>query len=224
MTRRQIHLLGHLAAAWLVSNVPIIRAPFEWYESYFHELGHATFTLLTGGRVERLELHLLGSGAVLSSGGWPFLISLAGYASTFLFGGLLYLAAASNADKVSPRWAAALGLLIAATVIRWASWIDLPTLGIGAVMSVILIALWRWNSKALTHTVLKFIGAYVFVAGLYSPTFLLFGFGGHSDARNLSAVTGVPQIVWIALWLAMGAYGLRLLWKVEGRGRYPAAP
>ena len=58
--------------------------PFRILVVFFHEMGHALMTVITGGRVAELGLNHMEGGHTLSMGGNRFLILNAGYLGSLL--------------------------------------------------------------------------------------------------------------------------------------------
>jgi len=71
----------------------IIIYPFSILSTIFHEAGHALACLLTGGRMEQIQIAMDESGATRFRGGWLCFILPAGYVGSTLSGALLVFAA-----------------------------------------------------------------------------------------------------------------------------------
>lgn len=211
-------LVGTVLAAFAVSRVPLLHVPFEWFETYFHEISHGVAALLTGGEVRRLELRFDGSGTLWHAGSWfPPLVAFAGYAGAFGFGSILYLAASASAPQSAGRWGLGLAGAVALSVALWVR--DLESLVVSAVLIAAFLSLWKLGGNRLTQWLLQFVGVYVVVSAFYSPTWLLWSDGGHSDASTLRQATGLPEIVWIVAWLAVGVFVVRWAARAATRGR-----
>lgn len=211
-------LAATAAAAFAVSRIPFVRTPFRWYETYFHEISHGLAAVATGGDVVRLELRLDGSGTLWHAGSWlPAAVSFAGYAGAFVFGALLYLAAATS----SPRYAGRIGLGMGASVaLSAALWVrDLQSLAVAAVLAASFLGLWKLGGNRVTNWLIRFVGAYVVIGAFYSPAWLLWSDGGHNDASALRQSTAVPEAVWVAAWLLSGLLVVRWAARVAVRVR-----
>ena len=58
---------------------------------------------------------------------------------------------------------------------------------------------------------LKFIGIYILIDAVTAPFALVDG--RHvGDGANLSDLTGIPEIVWVFIWLLVGLAGILYLW------------
>lgn len=216
--RAALTLVATVAAAFLASRVPLLHVPFEWFETYFHEMSHGIAAVLTGGEIRRLELRFDGSGTLWHAGSWlPPVVSFAGYAGSFFFGAILYLAASATAPQSAGRWGLGLAVAVGASAALWVR--DLQTLVVCAVLMAAFLGLWKLGGNRLTQWLLQFIGVYVVVAAFYSPTWLLWDGSGHSDAAALRRATGLPEVVWIVAWLVVGAAVVR--WAVRSATRQP---
>ena len=64
--------------------------PIMLLVTFFHELGHALFNILSGGTVHAMVIHMDGSGETLTSGGSEALTIMGGFIGSALFGNLLF--------------------------------------------------------------------------------------------------------------------------------------
>lgn len=212
--RRRARFLSLSAAALLLSFVPWIHLPFEWFETLLHETSHALVAWLTGGQVARIDLHLTGAGETWSAGGWRFGVSLAGYVGA-VFGGLgLYrLAAAAGTRFIRPL----IGLLVVLGVVETAGWLAL-NLNTWFVMATLLglLGLLLWSpAQRWSQGMLEFIGLYVMVSAVRSPLYLVVGHPLTSDAMTLQQITWVPAIAWALAWMALSLVAWLRLYRRE---------
>lgn len=213
----RLSLVALCGAALVLSAIPYVHVPFTWFETLFHENSHALVAALTGGHVDRIALHMDGSGVTWSAGGWRPLVSFAGYAGAILWGAGLYALASGVSDRTARATvivALCVGVLESMTWLAFspASWF------IMAILLIIMAALlWRPVAKIARH-ILRFIGIYVLLSGIRSPTWILAGAGnGSSDADTLKHMLWIPVTVWVGLWVAMGATALFLLYRRAAR-------
>ncbi len=68
----QYRLIILLIVAVVVSRLPIISIPFNWLESYFHELSHGLAAIVSGGSIIKIELFTNGAGLCTTLGGIVF--------------------------------------------------------------------------------------------------------------------------------------------------------
>jgi hypothetical protein len=201
-----------LVGAFVLYNIPYLRAPFMWFETYCHEMSHGLAALLTGGRIENLILRLNGSGLLWHSGSaFRPLVSFAGYSGAIGIGVVMTL----GATRMDGRTAK--GVVLAAAVIVFLSglvfhggnagfgpWV--VTAGITTFMAACLLALYRWGTYRLAGGLMQFIGLYVLISGIRAPFFQLGA--PQSDAADLAEQTFIPAFVWVGAWALLGLLGL----------------
>ncbi len=83
---KKYHFFILFVAAIIIKQLPLVSIPFNWLESYFHEISHGLAAILTGGKVLRIQLFANGAGLCTTQGGISFVISFAGYAGATLWG------------------------------------------------------------------------------------------------------------------------------------------
>lgn len=203
----------------LLSLLRLVDIPFKWFETFAHEASHGLAALLSGGSIEKMELQFVGSGTCWTRGGIAWMVSFAGYAGASLWGAMLYL----SAEAARPKHAQVLaGVLLASIVLTALFWIrDLESLVIIAAMSAILVLALRFGRNKSIKYLVEFIGIYILIASIESPTFL---FDGHhqGDGASLANQTGIPEFVWILLWEVI-AIGL-LFWLLRKTLRQRTRP
>lgn len=200
--RRRACFLLLSTAALLLSFVPWVHLPLEWFETLLHETSHALVATVTGGQVDRIDLHLTGAGETWSAGGWTFGVALAGYLGATLGGAGLYLLASASGTRLIRPVIVTLVLLGLAETAFWLSanlntWLVMATL-----LGLLGLLLWP-RAQAWSQTALKFIGLYVMVAAVRSPLYLVLGHPTTSDAITLQHLTWIPAIVWALAWMGV---------------------
>lgn len=187
--------------------------PLRLLVVFFHELSHGLMALLTGGRIQRIELVALEGGRCLTVGGVAPLVLSAGYVGSLLWGGvILLLAVRTTRDKTVSMVLGAIMLLVALLWVR-----PLLSFGFGfALLTGLALILVGWKlSEDVNDFLLKLIGL---TSILYVPLDVISDTLARphlpSDARLLAEMTHVPSIFWGLLWLtiscAAGAYFLVL--------------
>ncbi len=187
-----------MVAAVVISYLPFVNWPFMWVQTFFHEISHGVAALITGGGIDRIELHLRGSGVCYTRGGVRFVVAIAGYAGAALSGMLFYLSVTGLGQRNVRFFSALFGGLALVTLALWGR--DLMTILILIVISALcfipLINNWR---PEVMRLFMQFVGCYILLDALKSPLYLI-------DARNigdgatLAKMTYIPEIVWIGLW------------------------
>jgi hypothetical protein len=196
--------------------------PLRLLVVFFHELSHGVMALLTGGRIQQIELVPLEGGRCVCAGGIPALVTSAGYVGSLLWGGaILLIAVRTNRDKAVAIVLGALMILVALLWVR-----PLISFGFGfSLLTGAALILVGWKlSEDVNDFLLKLIGL---TSILYVPLDIISDTLARphlpSDARLLAELTHVPSIYWGLLWLtiacASGAYFLVLAARTPDRPR-----
>ncbi|WP_405054124.1 M50 family metallopeptidase [Thalassotalea nanhaiensis] len=198
-----------MVVAFVLKETPYIGIPFNWLESYFHELSHGLAALVTGGRILQIELFPNGAGLCTTQGGIAFIIAFSGYAGAVGWGVLIYRIAEFK-SSISRYFSLFIVFVLALSCILWVR--DLLTL----VIILILIATFALSIK-ISHfnflpVILKLFAIMVLLNSLSSPLYLLDG-RGIGDGSALAEITFIPEIVWILIWSAIGIYSIFRLAK-----------
>lgn len=200
-------VLSGVLALWFW-NSPVLW-PVKVLVVLFHELGHAIATWLTGGTVVEIGLSPKVGGHALSSGGNRFLILNAGYLGSLLWG-IALLGVARR--KATSRYA--LGIL-GLVVFGVAAWYVRPLASFGfvfgLVMGAVLMVGGRLLPVAAAQVVLRALGVFSILYALFDIRDDVFYAGSDvvSDATMLASATGIPAVVWGAVWLVAG---VAVLW------------
>ena len=220
---------------WVISSylpvVGLLVYPLQLFATFIHEGAHVLATLLTGNSVQSLTVSSDGSGAVWSQGTGSFsqlLISSAGYLGTTLYGALLLawmrfgypsrIALFFSAGFVFAM-TVVFGLL--APVVNFFSTVTLGsvffTVFAGLVLAVGLGLVAYFSNAKWANFALAFLAVQCLLNAIFSLTDLLLittMTGGHSDAVNMAAATGIPAVVWVLIWfgisILMISVGLRI--------------
>lgn len=190
-------------------------APFKLLVVTFHELGHATTALLTGGSVVELVVNVNEGGHTLTSGGSHFLILNGGYLGSLVFGMLLLASVRSQS-----RGRLMLGLL---GVGLWAIaglWVPLFSFGFVYIvlMGLGFLVASRKAPEDVAGWAVRGLGVFSILYALFDIRSDVFGGvignGGTTDATMLAEKTGIPGILWGVAWLCAG---LLALWRARHR-------
>ncbi|CAI5480519.1 unnamed protein product [Closterium sp. Yama58-4] len=87
---------GVYALVILVLWRTIVLMPFKLISVYLHEIGHASACVMTGGKVEGIEVHMDEGGVTRTRGGWQWCILPAGYLGSSFWGMVLVLCATNK--------------------------------------------------------------------------------------------------------------------------------
>lgn len=201
---------GLIALAFIVSYIPFVNLPFSWMQTYFHEISHGLAAMFTGGSVKSIELHLLGSGLCTTQGGIRFIVAFSGYLGAVLWGALIYTMVDNVSKKSAVSIAGTMIVMIVISAIFWGR--DLITLLIMGMMIVPFVIILKTRNQFLVKYFLQFLGLYVLLDAIKSPLHLIDG-RRYGDGDTLSKLTGIPEIIWVIVWLGIGLGTLYLLWK-----------
>lgn len=202
-----------LLAAAILRHLPIISLPFNWLESYFHEISHGLAAIIAGGNIIQIELFPNGAGLCTTQGGSRLLTAFAGYSGAAIWGAVIYSLSSVN-QRVTQLVTASILLLLVLSCIFWVR--DLLTL----VILAVLIGLFALKVKMYRHAWLnisvQLVGLTVLLNALFSPLYLIDG-RHRGDGATLSGLTGVPEILWVAIWLAIAVVLLYRLAKQSNK-------
>jgi hypothetical protein len=197
-----------LSIAVIISYIPIISLPFNWLESFFHELSHGLAALLTGGKIISIQLFPNGAGLCTTQGGSRFVISFMGYTGAIFWGALIYLLAWLNKKAVQVVSLAIL-LLLALSVLFWVR--DVLTIILVSVLMGLFFLKWKIDIKYLS-VLMQLTGLLILLNAVLSPLHLIDG--RHiGDGASLALLTGIPEIIWVVIWSLLGSFVLFKLGK-----------
>ncbi len=207
-----LEFIALVIAAFILSYIPIIHIPFTWIMTFFHEISHGIGALLTGGSVEKIHLHLMGSGLCYTSGGIRFVVLQAGYIGAVLWGILIYEMADAINHKNTNILAMFLAGLVAISALLYGR--DMITWIILLILFGLFVSIMKLQEAYLMQLALKFIGIYVLLDAVRAPLHLIDG-RHYGDGAKLADLTGLPEIVWVTIWLVIGLGGAFFLWKTS---------
>ena len=174
--------------------------PLRVFVVLLHEISHGLAAVATGGRIVSIELSPLEGGLCTTAGGWPFVISSAGYLGSALFGAL-FLVLGFRARPGAHR---ALTALLGAALVALSLVYVRSAFGFfyGLVAGAVLLAVARWLPEGVSSFVLRLLGV---TSLLYAPwdivSDLILRSVPSSDASALARMTGIPALAWGVLWL-----------------------
>lgn len=207
---------GLLIAAFIFSYLPIINIPLTWLTTFFHEISHGLAAILTGGSIKKIILHLTGSGLCYTQGGNRFLVMVSGYIGAVMAGIVLYMMADLLNHKKTNIVALCMAGIVAFSALLWGR--DILTLIIMTLLFCLFLSIVKLQETELMKWLLKFMGIYVLLDAVKAPLHLIDG-KHYGDGANLADLTGIPEILWVILWLVIGLAGLWYFWKINGRHR-----
>ncbi|GLX77073.1 membrane zinc metalloprotease [Thalassotalea insulae] len=200
-----------LIMAAFIMQIPYLSIPLKWFESYFHEMSHGLAALATGGSIVSIQLFPNGAGLCTTRGGSSFVISFFGYAGASLWGMIIYRVAAMH-QRMAQLFSGIIALVIIITMVFWlADWLTF------VILSVLLtIVLLKFKLKNLNYFqwLLQIIAAVVLLNSVKSPLYLIDG-RMLGDGASLAQLTLIPEIIWVAIWCALGMLAIWTLMKTK---------
>lgn len=216
----QFEFLAFIVGAFFLAMIPVVHWPFSWLETYFHELSHGLAALVSGGRVDRIVLHLRGSGLSYTRGGWGPLVTFSGYVGAIVWGAVIYLGACA-AGKTSRWMAVGIAALLVVTGLLWAR--DLITILIMLLICAAMYFSFRYVIGNVFPRLMEFAGVYIMVSAVRAPLNLIDG-RHYGDGATLASITYIPEIIWVAIWFSLAIGMLIVVWKIHGHTVKDAAP
>lgn len=204
-------------ALWVVPELRILILPLVYYNTHVHELCHALAAVATGGGVQHILVFANGSGVAQITGGWTPAVASAGYVGSTMVGGLVLAWARNETGARRALGAAAVFLGISLVLFVRGDGVGLLS-AFGWLVALILAA--ARTRGATTIFLAQFIGLQLCLTSLQAFVSLFnvaASIDGHSDAKILEQATGLPDLLWAALWLAMSLVvvwaSLRAAWQ-----------
>ncbi len=209
-----IALVAAAVLLWLLWGRGVL-APLRLVLVLLHELGHAAAAVATGGTIREIAVTAREAGWCACPGGDAFLTLSAGYLGSVAWGAALVVAATAGAGWTRAALVG-LGAAMAATVLLWGA--GLVTVGVGLGAGLVLAAVGLRAGPAAARGTLAALGlASCLYAVLDVKADVLARPGAPSDAAVLAELTGLPALVWGALWwlvsLAVFAWAARRAWR-----------
>ncbi len=187
---------------WFLPYGEVMVYPFRLFVTLIHETAHAVGAVMTGGRVDHIEITPDGSGVTYTRGGWTILIASAGYVGAILYGGLMLLLCRQA------RYAklALLGTLVLVTLVTVLFVRPLFSFGFlaSALTAVALAAALYFFTRRVIHFLVGFLAVESCLNALFDvkTVFLLSAETDvPTDAMTLERITHIPAIVWALGWV-----------------------
>jgi hypothetical protein len=221
MRLRDVGILLALLAVTFVFWDSLALYPVKAFVVLLHELGHGLAAVLTGGRIERIELSSDLGGVCWSRGGWRLLVLPAGYLGSMLFGGLILLAAARSRNDRALAFGLGLGVLaLTAVFVR-----TLFGVGFGLAFGAALILAAWWLPSTANDLLLRFLGLVsILYAVIDIKEDLISRTVPGSDAYAMSRELFLPPLFWGVLWMALAVVAAGIFLFLASRGETSGPP
>lgn len=192
----------------IFNDLFIFKYSFKIIEVFFHEFSHFITAIFTGGTIEEFHLRL-GSGHVLYGSRSflsTFLTGLSGYIGASLFGFFILFSSYKHHNLILPI----ICFLPLITCFFASDFISFFALLFLSLFFGTLIFISKYNFVKL---LLQFIGIFVMVSAIYSPTYLWY-YSDTGDHILLSENTIIPSFIFIILWILFACSMLYISLKI----------
>lgn len=206
---QKYHFFILLFAAIIIKQLPFVSIPFNWLESYFHEISHGLAAIATGGSVLRIQLFANGAGLCTTQGGLNFVISFAGYAGATLWGWGIYKLASAH-QRAAQMFSLVVFVIIISSIIFWGR--DLLTWFILAVLAALFLLTIKVSKLHYLQKLMQLFGLLILLNSLFSPSYLLDG-RNIGDGAALATMTFIPEFIWVLIWFLLALAALYSLYK-----------
>jgi hypothetical protein len=199
----------------------ILVYPLRLFVVFLHEISHGLAAVATGGRIVRIELTSAEGGACVTQGGWRFVVLNAGYLGSLAWGVLfLLLAGRTKRDR---EIVAGIGAFLVVVTLLYVRTLFGFAYGLVFGAALVLVA---WKLPSWSDTLLKTIGVVSCLYGVWDVfSDVFFRSARGSDAGALGRLTGIPAVVWGALWVVLDVAVVVMALRVATRSRArPALP
>ena len=193
----------------------ILVYPLRLFVVFLHEISHGLAAVATGGSIDRIGLSAAEGGVCVTRGGWRFLVLNAGYLGSLGWGVVfLLLSGRTKRDREIVAGIGALLVLVTLLYVR-----TLFGFAYGLAVGAALLAV-AWKLPSWSDTLLKTIGVVSCLYGVWDVfSDVFFRNPRGSDAGALGQLTGIPAVVWGALWVALDIAVVALALSYAARSR-----
>ncbi len=188
----------------------MILYPINLLVTFLHEFGHAVGAVITGGKVDFLQINPDGSGVTGTIGGWRSVILMGGYIGSAIFGNILFYIGAKK-PKYSSYALYALALFMGIAGFVWME--TLFTTGFLLAFGIALILIVQYTNW--DRWILMFLG-------MASIIYIVqdFNVGPSSDLEAYAKIfVVIPSFVWMYVWLIiviiLTFFNLRLIFRSQ---------
>ncbi len=191
--------------------------PIKLFVVLTHEISHGLAAILSGGKIQAVQINEYLGGECISEGGSKLFIAASGYLGSFVFGAVLFLSAYNKRLAIWSCTIISIILLLFTANFMYG--------GIGIALSMmytVLLFLSPRFFKPVANTYL------LKVLGLVSILYVLIDIKEDlltlriqpSDAQLLADMTGIPSYVYGFVWLIISVLALGLMLRHAYREGY----
>lgn len=188
----------------------IIIYPIKLFVILLHEISHGIAAIISGGKINEINIDLNLGGKCITEGGNPFLIASSGYLGSFLFGSIIFYSTyKKNLSVYVVTFIAVVIFLFAVNTIN-----NFVVSLIPILFSVLLFIIIKFTPQQFSNYILRSIG-------LISCLYVIFDIKEdilshtyfYSDASTAAELSGIPAFAWGLIWLSISLVGIILLMK-----------
>ncbi len=206
---------------WIAPILQPLLLPLILLNTHVHELCHALAALATGGSVSSIQVHADTSGVTHVAGGAAVVVAAAGYVGTSIVGGIMIAGARSHKGARQMLWVLFGFLAFALLLFVRGDAIGLLS-GFAWAIAIALCARRLKDDAAIFAA--QFLGIQLCLSSFFSFLTLLnmsWHDGGHSDAKIMESVSGIPAVFWASCWMLISAiaigFAIRASWQARGK-------
>jgi Peptidase M50B-like len=197
--RRLLLPLGLGLVALLLWDTFVVY-PFRLFVVFLHEISHGLAAVLTGGRIVSIGLSFDEGGVCLTRGGSTFLVLNAGYLGSLLWGAVFLVLGTKRRQARSVIAAVGLFTLVV-TLLYVRTWFGF-FYGLAASLALVLVA--SRLKPVVSEVLLATLGAMSCLYAVWDiASDVLLRTAAESDASALARLTGLPALLWGALWIGL---------------------
>lgn len=192
-------------AVWFVPFLNLVFLPLEYLNAHTHEMCHAITAVLTGGKVEQIDVFSNGGGVTPILGGFMPVVASAGYVGASLIGVLIILFSRTpQGARTSLRL---LGTALGASMLMWVRGDAVGVISGIAWVAILFALAARLPGKGVLFAA-NFIGIQQCLHSVMALLTLMnisFFSETQSDAILMQQSTHIPAAFWAVGWTVFSA-------------------
>lgn len=185
---------------WIFWNTPVVY-PVQVFVVFLHEISHGIAAVLTGGSIQQITLNPRLGGACYCPGGNAFVTLSAGYLGSLIWGGVI-LEVGRKSKRAANRFTGGIGLAVILLTLLFVR--SAFGLLFGVLFGAFLLLAARYLRDRANRLLLMGVGlTSCLYAILDIKSDILDRPHLPSDAYMLAQLTGIPTVIWGALWIGL---------------------